>query len=68
MTDDLEPQCYIDGCAGEPIYTFSWRIRGPVEEGGPHDRIPPGYTNSGIKACTNHVPALADVCVALFRS
>lgn len=61
--------CYVKNCPslGEPDYTFSWRIRGPLTEGGPPDRIVPGYTNSGVKACAVHAAQLAEVCSALFR-
>lgn len=61
--------CYVKGCPslGEPEYTFSWRIRGPLHEGGPPDRIPPGYTNSGLKACAVHAQQLAEVCANLFQ-
>lgn len=64
------PTCYVKGCPhlSEPEYTFSWRIRGPLVEGGPSDRIIPGYTSSGLKACAVHAQQLAEVCTNLFRA
>lgn len=63
----MDRKCYVKGCTELSEFALSWRIRGPVEPGGPPDRIMPGYTNTVLHSCGVHVEDLRNVCALLFR-